>query len=535
MRIIATYFGHESTVVTYNDGDIKIYELDRLSGEKFIRLMDKTAVMWMEVLSEVLELEGNPEYDLWINGTSAPGKGASDGYVWSSRLRNTIRYKRHIIGPASHHLCHAWCAFGQMPVDKGFIISFDGGGSDGVFHTFRSNKKNGIEHMAARDRYDWGSSYHLAGVVAPEVGNTTSHVLASAGKSMALAALWKGDRKKNPRFKLLRADLYKVYSGEFKHMRKIYRDLGLPHDARNRNFRSNREFATIEDENLGRMICAANQEVFEARLLDVVADLQYEIMSRHDGNLILTGGCALNVVANERVKNRIGCNIFVPPNPSDSGIALGQLFYYLNLVGLPLPHKPLHFSGAPLVKDYPRPKKRKATIKSIAKLIKEGNVLAIVEGDAEVGPRALGKRSIVCDPSIEGMKDKLNSQVKKREHYRPFAPVMLEDQAKTYCKTSTFTNMEYMSYACEMNESFVEQFPAVTHVDGSARVQIIYDEEMTLYKLVKEIGTPLLNTSCNIQGQPIIARESEAFAMFDQGIDALVLNGVLYKKPIVDK
>ena len=93
-----------------------------------------------------------------------------------------------------------------------------------------------------------------------------------------------------------------------------------------------------------------------------------------------------------------------------------------------------------------------------------------------------------------------------------------------------------MAYAVPVTDEFAEKYPAVCHVDNTARVQLVTDEDSTVYKLLKEIGTPLLNTSFNIQGQPIISRESEAFDMLNSGVlDGIVVNGVLYKKPKSDK
>ena len=115
--------------------------------------------------------------------------------------------------------------------------------------------------------------------------------------------------------------------------------------------------------------------------------------------------------------------------------------------------------------------------------------------------------------------------------FRPFAPVVLEEHLH-YFKTVSTDNLEFMGYAIQANDEFKEKFPDVVHVDGTSRVQLCTDTNSTVYKLMKELGTPLLNTSFNIQGQPIIARESEAFMMLEEGgLDAILLNGVLYKKP----
>ena len=126
-------------------------------------------------------------------------------------------------------------------------------------------------------------------------------------------------------------------------------------------------------------------------------------------------------------------NTFVPSNPTDGGLSLGAIFWYLHLTATDIPEQDYKFSGIPLIQNKKFRKKRKTPIKTIANMIKEGKVIGIVEGNAEIGPRALGHRSIIVDPSIRGMKEKLNDQVKHREWYRPFAPVCrLEDVNKYF-------------------------------------------------------------------------------------------------------
>ena len=161
-------------------------------------------------------------------------------------------------------------------------------------------------------------------------------------------------------------------------------------------------------------------------------------------------------------------------------------------------------------------------------MIKEGAILGIVEGDSEVGPRALGRRSIICNPSIREMKDTLNDSVKHREWYRPFAPIVLEEHLH-YLDTHSTDNLEHMSYAVKTTLEFERNFPAVCHVDGTARVQVCDDKNSTVYKLLKEIGTPLLNTSFNVNGKPIISNTEDAYNMLPS-LDGIVVNGVLIKE-----
>ena len=161
-------------------------------------------------------------------------------------------------------------------------------------------------------------------------------------------------------------------------------------------------------------------------------------------------------------------------------------------------------------------------------MIKEGAILGIVEGQSEIGPRALGHRSIVCDPSNKEVVERLNKEIKHREWYRPFAPIMLEDQLE-HIETYDTDDLTKMSYATKVSLEFERNYPAVVHVDGTARVQICEDKNSTVYKLLKEIGTPLLNTSFNDNGYPIVASTEDAYSMLPS-LDGIVINGVLIKE-----
>ena len=154
--------------------------------------------------------------------------------------------------------------------------------------------------------------------------------------------------------------------------------------------------------------------------------------------------------------------------------------------------------------------------KELAQLIKDGNIIGLVYGDSEVGPRALGNRSIVCDPNIKEMKDILNAKVKFREWYRPFAPFCKKEDASTYFDSNTFESYEYMSFAPRVKEEYIEKLPSITHVDNTARLQVVTEESHShFYELLTEFGkisetNVLLNTSFNIRGYPILSTIEDA-------------------------
>jgi carbamoyltransferase len=215
---------------------------------------------------------------------------------------------------------------------------------------------------------------------------------------------------------------------------------------------------------------------------------------------------------------------------------LGHLFLYKQ----PTKQVDITYKGLPLVDrnklqnyidEYSATKLNK---KEIAELIKDGKIIGLVYGDSEVGPRALGNRSIVCDPNIADMKDILNSKVKFREWYRPFAPFCKKEEAHKYFETRNFDNLEYMSYAPRVK---VDTLPSITHVDGTARLQVVTEESHShFYELLTEFGkisetNVLLNTSFNIRGYPILSSIEDAlYALNNTEMDYVVIEDYLFGK-----
>jgi carbamoyltransferase len=220
-------------------------------------------------------------------------------------------------------------------------------------------------------------------------------------------------------------------------------------------------------------------------------------------------------------------------------LSLGHLFQYLK----PKEQVKVVYSGLPLLDgdkldDYiEQHNARKIDKKELAQLIKDGNIIGLVYGDSEVGPRALGNRSIVCDPNIKEMKDILNAKVKFREWYRPFAPFCKKEDASTYFESNTFDHYEYMSFAPRVKEEYIEKLPSITHVDNTARLQVVTEDSHShFYELLTEFGkisetNVLLNTSFNIRGYPILSTIEDAlYALHNTQMDYVVIEDYLFSK-----
>ena len=253
-------------------------------------------------------------------------------------------------------------------------------------------------------------------------------------------------------------------------------------------------------------MAAAAQNQVEQR---VKAFAQYAKEITGSNNLVYMGGVALNCVANSKLFD-IFKNIFIMPNPGDCGSSLGAAALELyNQTGEKIDWK-TPYTGHNIPGKYP--------IKKALASLKAGELFGIANGKAEFGPRALGNRSLCADPRGPDVKDKMNV-IKKRQKFRPFAPMILEEHVHNYFEMpGGITHAPYMQFVAKCKNP--DEFPAIIHEDGTSRVQTVRKEEHPdlhnlLSKFYKQTGCPmLLNTSLNIKGQPIVndEKDAEAFA-----------------------
>lgn len=268
-------------------------------------------------------------------------------------------------------------------------------------------------------------------------------------------------------------------------------------------------------------------------------------------NLCYAGGVALNGAANYKIlEDTPFKNIFIPPAPGDAGTCLGAALYaYHAKFNFPrtITNKP--FSPY-LGKEYGNDDyieafgKYSDTIEAewvnniyekTSRLLSENSIVGWFQGRSEIGPRALGNRSILADARSIGMKDIINLRIKHREAFRPFAPIVLEDQQQHYFQL--FHSSYYMLMVCPTNEGRSEEIPAVVHVDNTARVQSVNKENNpNLYKLLNHYyrltGIPvLLNTSFNDNEEPIVEKPEDAISCFlKTNLDFLVMGNYIVKR-----
>jgi carbamoyltransferase len=297
--------------------------------------------------------------------------------------------------------------------------------------------------------------------------------------------------------------------------------------------------------------CAASvQRVLEDTLVDMTRALHLETGLP---DLCLGGGVALNGVANARILAESGFErVFVPSAPGDAGCALGAALYadriYLGNADRDVPDHP--FWGPTIdAKELSRAAREDgqsveeldepALIARIADELAAGRIVGWMDGASEFGPRALGHRSILAAPHSREMRDRLNRDIKYREEFRPFAPVVPLESADLYfdLPPGGARLARFMSGVFPVRPEWRARLAATTHVDGSARLQTLErDMAPRLYALLeaygRRTGIPvLLNTSFNVAGEPIVNRVLEGYSTFRRcGIDVLVAGPTLVTK-----
>lgn len=465
----------------------------------------------------------------------------------------------------SHHLAHAYSAFFHSPFDEASVLVVDGCGNAfedciDIEGTLLSERPEG--DMAAlwfeKDSFYAASDTSLRTICKdfspfgriycdyPMHPDTTRHsiggVYAGAsryifggtgdlGKLMGLAPYGRPDAFRHRIFDIREGRLFVDYEwmGAFRERRRSNEDF-------------KRRFQYFAD--IARMV---QTEI--SRALVELARARHA--SHPASNLCFAGGVALNAVANTCILNETPFErMFVPPAADDSGLAIGCAYYGWHEV---LKRERIRHNGSPFLgrtydADEDRIERALAAVgegaivtrpedivASMAGVIADGKTLAWCRGGAEFGPRALGHRSIIADPRRADLRDYINEKIKFREDFRPFAPTVLAENADTVFELER--DSPYMLFVVPVREDWRARIPGVVHVDGTARVQTVRQEDdATFHALLTEfrartgVGV-LLNTSLNKRGQPIVETPVEAAELFrDTALHALVIGPYLVLK-----
>lgn len=256
----------------------------------------------------------------------------------------------------------------------------------------------------------------------------------------------------------------------------------------------------------------------------IILDL-FKRYSDKDDHICYTGGVAQNIIWNTQLKKHFK-NLYIPPHSGDEGLSLGGIEFLRRKHNLPK----FDLSRYPFMQsDVAVEEPSGETIKKTAQLLADGKIVAWYQGHGEVGPRALGNRSILMDARIPNGKELINS-IKRRENFRPFGASVLKEHKEKHFDME-FDN-PYMLYYCEVKDKNLQ---SITHIDNTCRVQTVDNENPIFRKLLEEYykitGSPvLLNTSLNLNKKPIAGRPEEALELLNTtNIDCAVIGDKIYE------
>jgi carbamoyltransferase len=298
-------------------------------------------------------------------------------------------------------------------------------------------------------------------------------------------------------------------------------------------------------------LAAAVQLITEEVMIKILNHVFKEIKSP---NLVISGGVGLNSVFNGKIlSNTPFKKVWLQPDPGDGGTSVGAAFYVYNSIMkknrkyvMNSPYLGPEYSDQEIKKflddnkiKYESFNSEKEMIDKTANLINENNVIGWFQTGMEWGPRALGARSILSNPCNSRMQEILNLKVKHREKFRPFAPAVCKDDAPKYFETDSPvpSPTDFMLMVYPIKKKYRSIIPAVTHVDGSGRLQTVErSQNRKYYDLIKKFGSLsgvpiIINTSFNIRGEPIVCTPFDAYkCMMGTGIDYLVLGNFIVKR-----
>jgi carbamoyltransferase len=517
--------------------DIELVLSERILGKKAIGAWPEAAIRALGDSGKATEIAENRD----VHSPSDHEEGLNQkipfyDYLARQGLDRYSRHFNHEIQFVTHHRCHAMAAVAMSPFEKCVIVVMDGAGSLRKDFPASLASSEAMEGAASPDSHEECSVYlhdrgrlrsvykrwrifrqskrhpeHTwssgSGIFYEKMAEYIFNSGRAAGKVMGLASFGKAFRI-DDRMELLEAlDWDLAFKGSTK---KAWEESG--------------RFSAYAD------LAASAQQDFEEGYFGILHRIRKDYPD-YD-RIILTGGCALNCTANGKLlRESLFEEVYVPPFPGDECIGFGAASHLFHGDAAndwqPLSHGEQHgyygprasvptdaaidraFAGCTISKPA-------SITEHAAKVLAEGRVIGWFQGRSESGPRALGNRSILADPRIPGIKDRMNREVKFREAFRPYGASCLHESAQTYFDVPAGFNSPYMSFAILPRPQYRELLKEICHVDGTSRTQTVRrGQNERFHELIRAFGSRtglpcLLNTSLNIMGKPIVETVEDA-------------------------
>jgi len=563
------YYGHSTSVALFknnkilfaieeervsrikNDGSIPFKSMQLLLNKFKLKINDISAICFATIPEELIK-------EKYLKFTYEEYEKAKNIFFEDKSLENIKflnKFKNFFIEKTgyknkifffNHHQCHLMASYYLSGYKSALCISIDGLGEieSTVISTIKNNKYKLIKSINYPNSL--GKVYEA---ITDYLGFNHS---TSAGTVMALAALGNYKKKINNKktyyqifkeiIKKTPTDIYKVdttwfnypYSREGWVSKKFLKFFGPRRNPKSKIFTEHH-----------KNIASALQKRFEDIYLEII---KFGIKRSKLKNLTLSGGCALNCKANGELNGLKLNNIYIQPASGDAGLSIGAA-----KIGYELLKKNKKFDNKEIIHTYfgsnisdneilSNLNKRKFkfikcnNIEEVAaNLIYKNKIIGWVQGKSEFGPRALGNRSIIARPDSKEIKNYINSKIKKREYFRPFAPAILKDEASKYYKLNF--DSPFMLMACKIKNEKRKQLLGTIHFDNTARVQTVTKKtNLKFFNLIKAFqkksGIPIvLNTSFNGKGVPIVNNAKDAIDEFACiKLDFLIINDFLIFK-----
>jgi carbamoyltransferase len=487
MLILSVHLGHNSSICLLDNGNVEKYFLIERFTRKKYDYNKKVILNLVNTLSHKLK----EKLDILCVSNFKPQNGDE---TISTIFEVCKKYNPNVklVLQQDHHLNHASIAFYNSKFDESLVVVADGSGSEikanivEVESVFIFNRdKNTLIYKKAVDGFSsfdfpWGKVgvgglYDMASVL---IGNTPD----DCGKAMGLSSYGSSNK--------LFDNLILQQNPEIKPIKKVEPD----------NYQLHADF------------CYEVQQQTQKIIGDLIED---SIQKTGIKKVCISGGYGMNVVANYYYLRRFpDVEFYFEPICNDNGVSIGAAMNsYFELTGkIPNPIETSFFHGT--CYDVSSYKGKTTSIKNIANLLDKNKSVAVYTKLAESGQRALGNRSIFFNALNPDAKDIVN-KIKKREWYRPFACVVLEEDASIYFDMGKIKSSPFMTICFPVRTEYVRIIPGVTHVDNTCRIQTVSKNDGYLYELLQEFKKLsghgiLLNTSLNLAGQPLVETPTDA-------------------------